>query len=71
MNLLTAEVNLHFHSMDRGYRVRVSPRQLFFLDLFAERRVEPDGTVSYILPKDARSAIWRVGIENVERSLVA
>jgi hypothetical protein len=48
MNSYTVNVMLQFRGMPRPLNVEVTPRQLFFLDQHAERRVAPDGTAIYL-----------------------
>jgi hypothetical protein len=59
MRDFTVHVLLEFPAMNFPYRVRVSPRELIFLDLRAERRTNADGTVHYRMPREA------VGGENI------
>jgi hypothetical protein len=43
----TIEVLLQFPTMPHPYRVKVTPRQVHFLDRHAERGFATDGTVLY------------------------
>jgi len=54
----TISVMLQFPAMPTPYRVRVSPRQLYFLDTNSERSFAPDGTVVYRLPR----SLWHEGL---------
>ena len=61
MSDFSIRVLLQFPAMPRPYHVRVSPRQVFLLDRHTERRVEPDGTVIYIAPKNLPPELMGIG----------
>ena len=48
MSTYTVNVMLQFPAMPRPLNIEVTPRQLFYLDQNAERRIAPDGTAIYL-----------------------
>jgi hypothetical protein len=46
------EVMLQFPGMPKPYQVRLSPRDVRYLDLHGEWRFAPDGTVIYSMTND-------------------
>ena len=49
MNEYSVFVRLQFRAMTSPYIIRVSPRDLAYLDLKTDRRILPDGTTVYFM----------------------
>lgn len=52
-------VRLELAAVPRTYDVRVSPRQLFYLDMCAQRMIDGDGMVRYIVTPNAVERLSR------------
>ena len=70
MTTYSTDVMLQFPSMSAPFRVEVTPRQLFYLDLYAERSFAEDGMVVYRLPTELRR-VGSTGLSGSESQQLA
>lgn len=61
MSDFSISILLQFPAMPHPYNVRVSPRQVYLLDRHTERRIEPDGRVVYVAPKNLPAELLNLG----------
>ena len=60
MSPFTVSIMLQFPAMPQPCRVKVSLRQLFFLDRCSERRIAPDGTSVYYPGGKLPEEVWTI-----------
>ncbi len=59
MDEFGVNVRLELAAVPRTYDVRVSPRQLFYLDMCTDRMIDSDGVVRYIMTPTAAERLSR------------
>jgi hypothetical protein len=71
MNDFGVNVRLELATVPKTYDVRVSPRQLFYLDMCTHRMIDRDGTVRYIVTPTAAERLSRHAARRAQRRFVA